>query len=717
MRIYKLYITFIFFFLLSFLFITTTPNLNAFTADVVVESGIKYLDIIYESAGEPINAANVYLRIINADIIDIQLEEGMLGMIPLCENGESFEGEYVCFSTAKTEYFSQNERLARINFEVIDQGNSVDVLRMEGSSYASDDNEIILEEKVFESYSVNPINSYDEKIELQSAINPMLIISIILILLSIVGLVVYYVKKNTAEAKSQKMILVFSAFLFIIGLLLFILSFTNNAQGDVSVATTTVKYELGAACTSNDQCLQAKCSPLGICGGVGAVCKGIDQTSANGMCYKSKCNNIEGGICGGNGATCSIGGTATDDACTSGNCEGTTCEALTTEEKLPKGAPCKFNQQCAGAACSQLTGTCGGLGAECAAADQASANARCYESKCSDFNGGICGGLDATCKKDESGKLLSTSCISGECNEAGNCTADGILNKKPKGASCIVNSECEGSKCSPIDPESGFGVCGGLGAECQGSTAQLRDSSCFKSRCGVDKICGGEKSICEGDNDRCLSGLCIDPGICEFIPGCTIDAECGDGRYCVAGQQYVDNNIDQKYYCETKKLDGRSCLFDHQCISNICSAEGTCQAKTQEETGQSCTVGAGECPSGQFCDAGSCSLQKEDGVNCDANFKCKSQNCVSGICEAVGTAINACPNLDKSGANGGAPDGKLTLIDFASFATVFNKSCQNTIEYNECGSVDSNGDGKVNLVDYAYFGTKFGDDRTCVPAN
>jgi hypothetical protein len=149
----------------------------------------------------------------------------------------------------------------------------------------------------------------------------------------------------------------------------------------------------GSSCAAGN----AICSPLNVCGGVGASCAGGKA------CFSSNCSGAAGpqqNVCGGTRATCTadsqcssgkycdsgvckadVGGSCTvgtNSDCLSGVCSGAgVCQAAAL------GSPCRSNAGCANSGgsninCSPASGflrpyTCGGQGAVCSASDDCSA--------------------------------------------------------------------------------------------------------------------------------------------------------------------------------------------------------------------------------------------------------------------------------------------------------------------------------------------------------
>lgn len=176
-------------------------------------------------------------------------------------------------------------------------------------------------------------------------------------------------------------------------------------------------------------------------------------------------------------------------------------------------------------------------------------------------------------------------CWTGYCDAATNRCAD----RKPDGASCAAQDECENFNCSAA------GICKPVVA---GDLVCSDDSDCRNKRC-VDGECverappGG---ACESGAD-CQDGFCED-GICKlsarcalgevgepcsFI-GCARNLECVDGM-CIAGGvagMPVGTGCETDVQCETgycgdsltceKLPTRRPCDADDQCASGSCAS-------------------------------------------------------------------------------------------------------------------------------------------------
>lgn len=179
---------------------------------------------------------------------------------------------------------------------------------------------------------------------------------------------------------------------------------------------------------------------------------------------------------------------------------------------------------------------------------------------------------------------------------------------------------CDGLGCRPIDPP----------AECQ-----------FNSECGAGRVCRNAECVaqCDASNpcpegQMCsTAGLCVDapPVMCEeatesvdceggncidnvCFDTCTMDEECGEGRYCLSGACVIDHR------------PRPTCTSDSQC--EYACVDGVC--RTPCESLDDCArrdVQFG------FCLNGYCATSNEVTSDCARQADCGSnQDCIDGIC-------------------------------------------------------------------------------------
>ncbi len=534
-------------FVTSFIF---SSNAQAFTSEVVEGDSGYVLEIYSGEVGEAVNAVTIVVDATNARFTDLTVPNYLIGPIGACNPDSNFSDNQACFSVAAINNFDVSMLLAELEFEIVDSKMPVVFTKNAQSEYASIENRFSVTEGELLTYDINnsapslPNTGGEETPDVSLKLGALVLAAAFAMVLS--GVMVS--KKDRLSKKNKQMSL---GLIVVLILVVFGLGYStySDLQTDPSdVSVSDVKLPKGSACTEDKQCEGAKCSPQGVCGGLGAVCNGDTQEIRNQKCYQSKCS--PNNVCGGNGAACRV---------------------------------------------------------------------------------------------TENGVDPNEKCLSGLC-ENEQCIASSTVDKKEKGEACTFDQECKASKCSPQ------GVCGGLGAFCDGETQEIRNQKCYKSKCSPDGICGGVGAACRAtDNgvepaDKCLSSECVSEK-CTFVPSCSSDGDCLGERYC---------------------------------------SENVCQSK------------------------------KDDGFLCDADNECKSDSCVENKCVSITVGEPLCPNIDVAGANGPEPDEKLTLVDFAAFARVYNTLCYNGSQYSSCGSVDTNSNNSVDLPDFSYFARHYGDDKTCV---
>ncbi len=279
----------------------------------------------------------------------------------------------------------------------------------------------------------------------------------------------------------------------------------------------------------------------------------------------------------------------------------------------------------------------------------------------------------------------------------------------------------------------------GTGSSGGGQTSTPRKAVCGES-CNTDADCAtsgfGVTVVCNA-NKKCASPACpndTEPGTlcgCKTAAGkcgdrCGIWSDgfqplCGDGiSTCswINGPTCGGNN---KTYCLPITVTGgfqkRNCTQEsgYQYIvdaqGNVVTTQAQisqlCNPVTPKTTCYRCTLSTS--------DANTCESQQVDGTSCPSGWTTNS-NCAQasgGSCSTDTIPIDPdepaaeCGNIDSDG------DGKLTVIDFASFAQNYNKSCSNSgFTPNSCGSRDTNNDGKIDIVDFASFANRY-DKPSC----
>ncbi len=187
---------------------------------------------------------------------------------------------------------------------------------------------------------------------------------------------------------------------------------------DQGICEQPDKVAKGESCSSDRDCQDSKCSPDGICGGLGAACPASTQDIRDSQCYQSKCGGDL--TCGGLGAICR--GENPESKCLSGQCENDQCTISSACEndsecsgdrfcyeglcysKQSDGRNCRFNEQCESGICSETgkclsEGTKKTIGEDCSNDDECQSGL-CVNNVCDSITGGIepqsCPNLDST---------------------------------------------------------------------------------------------------------------------------------------------------------------------------------------------------------------------------------------------------------------------------------------------------------------------------------
>lgn len=473
----------------------------------------------------------------------------------------------------------------------------------------------------------------------------------------------------------------------------------------------------GATCGAAAECASNFCVD-GVCCDVACdgQCEACDNAGSVGTC-----GGVDGAPHGGRTA---CGGA---DVC-AGACVATTPKACT----FPGGAVTCRAESCADAV-KTLAASCDGAGACPAVSTFSCPSAACNGTNClgACTTNGDCGGStpycnlpEGVCKatKDEGetctagNQCTSTFCVDGFCcdgacngqcqacnvttggNKAGQCTkvsaGQPVSNAVTTRTACAGSGTCKGS-CDGTSPTAcgfpGTGVDCGTSCACtNGSTNCTCSSSCASAK-KQPRACNGAGACTDGTPVTCTNNICN--GGATDCGTCTMDAECGAGRYC-------DGTA-----CRLKKANGGSCSTtngDHECtnghcVSGICCASacgGTTPACKANGSGCACTgtscTGGLSCFNDVCCDDSCPSCQTSTSTNACGhmcNTVC-AKSCVGGVCcstncptcRLTDTVKNECGQLCN-------PHNCTTNCDTGSCCVRNNEqSCHTSNQPDGCGS-------------------------------
>jgi hypothetical protein len=398
---------------------------------------------------------------------------------------------------------------------------------------------------------------------------------------------------------------------------------TTGAGGRADAAADAAKESrptgtlpIGHSCTAATDCVSGSCAD-GFC--CSTDCSGPCQTCAAlgaiGTCIPADVNTDPRNDCQDMGAS-SCG--------TNGFCDGTgACQ------RYVAGVAC----QTAGCTGSLLTfaGRCDGNGS-CTGTPAQS---------CAPFVCGATGQCKQSC-------TTSTDCTAGATCMNGSC------GKKPIGAGCSADADCNSGICA--EGTCCMTTCDGLCKSCalSGSAGvctnvpagvdplqQCADAAA--GTCGTDGLCDGNggcqsyPSTTSCGTDSCVGG--------SETPGARCDGvgDCVPGTPQSCGAYVCGTNGDCKTSCATSA----DCASGYTCTGTICCTPGHCAGGA---LGTTCT-GAGDCASG-FCQQGVCC-----GSSCTGNCQSCAIAGSAGTCTSVPAGQDPLSQCADTGATGCGTDG------------------------------------------------------------
>jgi len=374
------------------------------------------------------------------------------------------------------------------------------------------------------------------------------------------------------------------------------------------------KLELGADCSSGNQCLSGNCVDGFCCNSMCLLqCQACDVSGQEGTCSpvtgaphgsRPACDS-DGSVCGGNCngvyvPGCTYPGAETqcrDASCTSAvatlpaYCNGSgACPGLQTQDCAPydcvgdqcggcqNDSDCADGEYCSGGVCSPKLQ----LGEVCSDDNQ------CLSTHCAD---GVC--CDDAC----SGQCEACDAV----GSVGECVA---ISGAPHGSrpACASDGTVCAGGCDGIDPDA---------CAYPGSETQCREASCTDAVATLEAFCDGAGACPDVQTQDC------DPYECngDRCDGpCETDADCPSGTFCSAGM------------CVDKFANGEDCAAANQCSSGNCT-DGVCCDDACQGQCEACDV-AGH--------VGTCT--PVEGAPHGSRQQCKGTGTVcGGACDGVNT--------------------------------------------------------------------------------
>jgi len=679
------------------------------------------------------NAVSVRLNIEGGEILDFVQATGTewIGLTKDClDNTTFFTSNQICLSLAKSTNINSGELIGTLTVKVT--GTSVKITKAEGNIYSDGENSVEdLGDAALYYNSAVTTNVVATSYPTEEVVNndsTLLVISIAVIAILAVGLIVFFIIKkrnqsltiNKANPKTKIVAVVLAIGTLAITTGIIGLSISNNQAPEQSSA-----YD--ACDVGTKQCL------------------------ADGVNYKV-CN--QSGRWGADIFGCEDGST-----CTNGACVATSpCEASTYNQCLAIGGAwcsgpnlCFPSNRAGDVNCTETNIQNGNAkinidivcGRRSAVTDPANpvnpADPADPANPVNPVNPGggtgtgstttprkaICGescNIDTDCGVTQFG--VQPNCVNKMCTNPA-CPSD--FNKDAQCACKTSSSKC-GDRCGiwsdGFQPLCGDGVssCSWVnGPTCGGSnqtyclpTTLAADSGYTKKACSAEKsyeyIVDSKGAILSGGTEAIqakLKDLCnptpvtpentapkgyFDSVSCEFAAGWACDSD--DYSANVKVDLYVDGPVGQGTYVGASIAN----LSRENAVGELCNGNSSRGYNIQIPSN---LYNTGERVFYAY------PINTPEGANTLSAGGPRTLN--TNSCGTNLTPLLACGNMDSDG------DGKLTVIDFASFAKAFNTSCSNTdfIE-NTCGSKDTNNNGKIDIVDFANFANKYQKDSCAI---
>ncbi|MBN2801617.1 MAG: hypothetical protein JXR91_00840 [Deltaproteobacteria bacterium] len=337
-------------------------------------------------------------------------------------------------------------------------------------------------------------------------------------------------------------------------------------------------------CIDNNSCTQNSVCDNGQCVLVdGSLC------TQNSQCSSGYCNN--GRCC--SGGTCCASDSECETPCTTGevcNKDLFTCEVTGSNElcgSQPEG--CGDNNRCDGKGnCVGVTDYCNGTGDD---------SFTCSENSVV---------MDCRCNVDDDCDLDDDFCNGTyKCGADNHCKFDIFIAACPDSSSCFDNVQCDEatSTCTGEDP------CEALSTACDmkiclddGAGGYICNSNPFPDTTLCD-----DGDVCNGNNDRCLSGVCTHGSpnqyYCFDSNPCTEDICNLDGEgapQCDNTPLAVGEACSTEYSCfgdnATCQLDSIGTGTECIAVNALCQKNGICSVYECEEDFSSATGKCSDSP-------------------------------------------------------------------------------------------------------------------------
>lgn len=665
-----------------FLFIPLT-TVNAVSLDPI--SGVYNTNEEFEaqlSLNPPegsFNAVSVRLNVEGGEFIDFVPSTGTdwIGLTKDCDNNTSFFTiNTLCLSLVKTTNLEKGELIGTMKVKLT--GTTAKITKDDRNTYSNGESSVddLGDAALYYNSAVTstpivsyPINTDSDSVVADSSSSNLIIIITVLILLFVIGVIAFFLlrkrkqnitlNQSNSKGKTIAVVLLIGVLAIVTGIIG--LNTINNQAPEQSSAydiTSAVCTTGETRCESSNYNKKCKCT---ISGGV-QKCQWVTDLSkicCTGYTY--------------NGSSCEPDISAVSLCNAGAGCfEGSSCPTNTTIDSSKRtcvgqfsggvirtGVCCKPNTSTGTGSTgtgSTGTGSTGtgttGTGTSGTGSTTRTGTGSSGTSTNTTASQSICGG---SCKVDSDCKITQFG-IQPKCSAQGKCVnpvCPNDFNADPQCACKTATSKC-GDKCGIWD--GGFQpLCGDGISTCSwinGPTCGGRNLTYCMPKTPAN---GYTAAACTNTTDAKGYKYLVDPMGEPITTQAQILAACAQ----VAQTKKC-------YKCTDIKTDGNAC--------ESVDVNTTASCPTGYTENSSCNVAAG----------GTCPVEDI-------------------------TQLQSCGNMDSDG------DGKLTVIDLASFAQVFNSSCRNSgFVTNRCGSRDTNNNGKIDVVDFANFANRYAKESCSI---
>ena len=224
-----------------------------------------------------------------------------------------------------------------------------------------------------------------------------------------------------------------------------------------------------------------------------------------------------------------------------------------------------------------------------------------------------------------------------------------------------TDADAAGDGATTDDGATKYDAAGGGAGGSGGSDASADADAPCEPSAAKPEVCNGEDDDCDGQTDEGAQ-LCDDGNVCTTDESCAqtgatwgcvstpVDGPCDDNDICTGGEA-----------CSGGVCSGgfvSACNDMNECTTDSCDSSGSgCTHEPIPGCGLPCTMGTGECPKPNYCDAlvpltcsgaGRCTLKPDTCTGevkpvCGCDNQTYSNACLAGQASVPVQSVGACP--------------------------------------------------------------------------